>query len=177
MKINLIKKVLMFSIVFTIIILNCFSVVGNNTFNQYTKPVSFSEPKSIILEFNFSDPIIIVNDEDIWVYVNETDLNMIIPGKPVLPVNITELLFEFGTEIIDIEYNSSTPEIIDIPGRLVHGLQLKYDLIKDSLLKDGIETLSDGSSDPFPFDWISNHTGGGLSFGDHVSFLDRKSVV
>jgi len=171
MKIDLIKKALMFSIAFTIIILNCFSVVGNNTINQHTRPVSFSETKSILLQFNFSDPIIIVNDEDIWVYVNETNLNMIIPGKPVLPVNITELLFEFGTEIIDIEYDYSTPEIIDIPGRLVHGLPLKYDLFKDSLLKDEIETLSDEGSDPFPIDWISNHTGGGLSFDEHVSFF------
>jgi len=34
-----------------------------------------------------------------------------------------------------------------------------------------METLSDEGSDPFPFDWISNHTGGGLSFGEHVSFF------
>jgi hypothetical protein len=171
MKIIHLKKNLIIILSFIIVILNCFSVVGNNNFNQYMKPVSFSEPKSIILQFNFSYPTIIVNNQDIWVYVNETDMNMVIPGKPVLPVNITELSFEFGTEIIDIKYNSSTPEIIEIPGRLVHGLPIKYDLIKDIILKDGIQTLSDIGSKPYPFDWISNHTGGGLSFGEHVSFF------
>ncbi len=164
------NKVLIFYISFVILLSSCFSVTGKNLIDLNSQFVSVSDPQSILLQFNFSDPVLIVDGENIWVYVNETDMNMIIPNQPVLPVNITELEFEFGTKITDIEFTYSTPEIINISGRLACGIIPGIDGMNDHLKENGFEPLSIESSDPFPSDWISNHTGGGLSFSEHVSF-------
>ena len=78
-----------------------------------SKP-TYLHSQTLVLEFNFSYPKIIVENDYIWVYVNETNLNMIVPDQPVLPTNITELMFEFGTKILGIEYTCSSPEIINL---------------------------------------------------------------
>jgi hypothetical protein len=111
-----------------------------------------------------------VEGENIWVYVNESDLNMMIPGKPILPVNISELEFEFGTKITSIEYKHSTPIIINLTGRLTHASKSMYDKIPSN----NFNLYNYESSDPFPSDWISYHTSGGLSHGLHRTFLVNR---
>jgi hypothetical protein len=145
-------------------------VYATNTITpfQTTTPLTIAE--TLTLSFTFSDPDITIENENIWVKVNETDLNMVIPEQPVLPVNITELQFEFGTEILDIQYNTSSPNIINLTGRLAHALFTPYDITTAPSLQQKEFTNLINETGSFPIDWIYYHTGGGLFYSEHVTF-------
>ncbi|MCK5112620.1 MAG: hypothetical protein KAQ84_03675 [Thermoplasmatales archaeon] len=172
MKINNLKKEIVIVLALIFILSNCASVLG------IQKSIGFeetgSEAQSITLEFFFSYPTVVVDGENIWVYVNESDLNMMIPDQPILPVNLTVLEFEFGTEIIAVEYEHSTPEIINLTGKLACASKPIYDDMLDYSSKNIMETSVYENPDPFPSDWISHHTGGGLSHGEHRTFLVNR---
>ena len=174
MVIEILKKEIVLIIVLIFILSNGTSVFGleseYNNLQRVAKPIVESDIKFLNLTFFFSYPKIVVDGGNIWVYVNETDLNMMISGKPVLPVNITELEFEFGTKIKSIEYKHSTPIIINLTGRLAHASKSMYDKIPS----DNFDSNNSESSDPFPSDWISYHTSGGLSHGFHRTFLINR---
>lgn len=167
MKNQIIKSEIIIGLVIVLIASNGLSAIGENTNNK-------SDIKSMTIEFSFSYPTIVVEGENIWAYVNESDLNMVIPDRPVLPVNISLLEFEFGTEILSIDYEHSDPEIIEIPGTLpITKSYYQYDYLNDNsqfLEKQDLEI----SLDPFPVDWISYHNGGGLSHGEHTTFLTLR---
>lgn len=170
------KKGMMLGLVLILIASSCVTAL-----NLHTKSISFLEIRSdqnadsilepitqfITLEFFFSDPNVVVDDENIWVYINESDLNMIIPDQPVLPVNLSVLEFEFGTEILSVDYEHSCPEIIDLPGKLARGSNSKFDATSKNVLEKSMPERSDS----FPSDWIFYHTGGGLSFAEHVTYF------
>lgn len=132
-------------------------------------PITQSKLQYLSLDFFFSSPKIVVDGENIWVYINESDLNMMIPDRPVLPVNITELEFEFGTEIISVDYKHSNPVIINLTGNLTYASKPMYD---DYTLKKIFSIC--GNSEPFPSDWISYHTSGGLSYSEHRTFMINR---
>jgi len=174
MLIENLKKKIVKVIVLIFILSNCVSVSGinaefkqirsdHNIFSSATSEIQF-----ITLKFFFSYPEIVIEGENIWVYVNESDLNMMIPDKPILPVNLTELEFEFGTKIISIDYKHSIPLIINITGKLVCAPK---PICYDSLSNNYIDTFEYENLDPFPSDWISYRTSGGLSHGKHKTFL------
>ncbi|MCK4415708.1 MAG: hypothetical protein KAU84_01000 [Thermoplasmatales archaeon] len=173
MKNNNLKKEIIIVLALIFILSNCVSVIG-----VHKKSIGFnetgSETQSITLEFFFSYPTIVVDGENIWVYVNESDLNMMIPDQPILPVNLTVLEFEFGTEIIAVEYEHSTPEIINLTGKLACASKSMYDNMLDYSSKNIVETSMHENSDPFPSDWVSYHTGGGLSHGEHRTFFVNR---
>ena len=75
--------------------------------------------KSLIKEFTFSEPVIDDYGEYANVYVQESDFNSISDGWPVLPVNLTTLELPFGTNILDISYDYSTPELISLSKKLI----------------------------------------------------------
>ena len=173
MKSNNLKKEIIIVLALIFILSNCVSVIG-----IHKKSIGFnetgSETQSITLEFFFSYPTIVVDGENIWVYVNESDLNMMIPDQPILPVNLTVLEFEFGTEIIAVEYEHSTPEVINLTGKLVCASKSMYDNMLEYSSKNIVETSMYENSDPFPSDWVSYHTGGGLSHGEHRTFFVNR---
>ena len=173
MKSNNLKKEIIIVLALIFILSNCVSVIG-----IHKKSIGFngtgSETQSITLEFFFSYPTIVVDGENIWVYVNESDLNMMIPDQPILPVNLTVLEFEFGTEIVAVEYEHSTPEIINLTGKLACASKSMYDNMLDYSSKNIVETSMHENSDPFPSDWVSYHTGGGLSHGEHRTFFVNR---
>ncbi|MBU0497926.1 MAG: hypothetical protein KKG04_08250 [Candidatus Thermoplasmatota archaeon] len=171
MKKNISKTLIILSIVLFLLPLQDFSVSATSYFNPESESYSYAAPQELTLQFNFSYPSIIIEDEYIWVYVNETDLNMIKPDCPVLPVNISELQFKFGTLVLDISSTISTPEIILLPGQLFLAHKPQYDSNQLQLSTEGISKTETQMSDPFPIDWISYHMGGGLSAQEHVTFF------
>ncbi len=172
MKINNLKKEIVIILALIFILSNCVSVLGIQKSIEFEE--TGSETQSITLEFFFSYPTIVVDGENIWVYMNESDLNMMIPDQPILPVNLTVLEFEFGTEIIAVEYEHSTPVIINLTGKLACASKPIYDDLLDYSSKNIMETSVYENPDPFPSDWISHHTGGGLSHGEHRTFFVNR---
>jgi hypothetical protein len=92
------------------------------------------------------------------------------PGKPVLPVNLLVFELSFGTKIIDVEYEHSTPEIIDLPAKIAFA-KASYDSIQYYLLENKMDVNVYENDGPYPSDWVSYRTGGGLSQDEHVTFL------
>jgi len=159
---------------------NYSSVIGtgiNQFYGDQSKIKTLSQSNDInyiTLDFCFSQPNIVANDENIWVYIEESDLNMMIPGKPVLPVNITTLEFEFGTEIISIYYNHSKPILFNLTKKISQASYPKTDEMSETL-----NTINDNKiiyeyQEPFPSDWINYHLAGGLSYRKHVTFLTNR---
>ncbi len=163
------KKTLQSILVCFVIICSCISITATNRIDQHMQPATSTNSETISLTFNFSDPTIVNDNQSIWVYVNETDLNMIIPNKPVLPTNITVLPFEFGTKILNITYTTSKPENIYLNGQLATGAFRNHDAFRIKTV-DATVPADEESTTPYPLDWFSYHTGGGLSFGGHQSF-------
>jgi hypothetical protein len=134
-----------------------------------------SEIKHIEFDLSFSNPEV-VEYGDYWIVrVKETNHNQYVlfdidPGKPVLPVNISVFELMFGSEIVDIEFEHSPPVIIDIPGPLAFS-QASFDTVGTEPLRiPWDESIYEGD-EPYPSDWVLNRTGGGLSQGEHTTFL------
>jgi hypothetical protein len=134
-----------------------------------------TEIKHIEFDLSFSYPEVVEHGNFWVVRVKETNHNQyelfdLDPGKPVLPVNLSIFELMFGSEIVDIEIEHSTPVIIDLPGPLAFS-QATFDTIGTEPLritKD--ENIFDGD-EPYPSDWVLKNTGGGLSQGEHTTFL------
>jgi hypothetical protein len=78
----------------------------------------------------------------------------------------------FGSKIIDFEYVHSSPGIIDLTGRLPVGKATidMYHEQSSHIIGTGVYD----DPDPYPNDWISYYAGGGLSFGEHTSYLSVR---
>jgi hypothetical protein len=118
--------------------------------------------KSLKQEFIFSDPVINESREYANVYVNESDFNSSADGRPILPVNLTIIELPFGTEIINISFYNSTPEIITLSKKLSFG---------SCSTRPSMDKNIYNKIDPYPQDFVSYRTGGGLSNGVHKTFL------
>jgi len=178
MKINIKNKVTLLFILTIFLLSNFTTVIG--TFNKNSNnlelsenPTAISITNSLTMEYSFSYPKIVVDDNQLWVYINESDLNMIIPNKPVLPVNITVLEFEFGTEIVDIDFEHSKPILINLSRPIACSNYPKYDQPLNFFIEN-IEKTELGNEDPYPSDWIYYHLAGGLSHGKHNTLLVNR---
>ncbi len=81
---------------------------------------------TIELKFSFSIPEVVPYDNYSIVRVNGTNHNPFEffnydPGKPVLPVNLSLFNLEFGSKIISLDYEHSTPEIMNLSSPLIFG--------------------------------------------------------
>jgi len=163
------KKMLL---LFVTIILLLSGLVSGLNIQKSTKTLTNYGTENTTLEFslNFSNPEFDLYNNSFYEYivvkVPETNHNMIIPGKPVLPVNYQVFNLTFGTIIENIDYNISPPVKINLTGQLSFGKAV-IDKIQDRLIIDKMEEFED----PYPDDWISYHSGGGILNGDHITFL------
>jgi hypothetical protein len=172
------KKIIVFLIIGLLLFSGVLSVFGteiniNSSKFQGKTNINYDE-KEIDIELSFSDPEVIPYGNYSVVRVRETNHNRILmfdydPGKPVLPVNISVFKLEFGSKIIDIDFEYSAPEIINLTGFISFG-KAAIDGIEYKLL-DELDTSVYQSSDPYPSDWVSYHTGGGLSYGKRTTYL------
>jgi len=120
---------------------------------------------NIHLEFHFSTPIFEEHEGSTIIRIIETNLNQIIEGRPVLPVNLTTLTFPFGTKILDINISYPTPVVFNLTYPLVYTEKRSLD--------DNLGSTVDISNidDIYPDNWISYHIGCGLSYGIHKTFF------
>ena len=135
--------------------------------NEETTHKKTAEKKGTFIQkqFTFSYPEIVENEKDVNIYVKEADFNSIHDQWPVLPVNITTFEFEFGTQIINVESKIGEIESISLSKPVAYG--------SCSTLTGESKTIYQ-SSTPFPKEFVSFHTGGGLSNGEHKTFLTLR---
>ncbi|MCX6666185.1 MAG: C25 family cysteine peptidase [Euryarchaeota archaeon] len=164
MKRNLNKKIIVIVMILSMVLSSGFSAVAIHT---NASSVSLNPSYTITKTFVFSTPRIDQNNESVSIFLNESDLNRLNPGKPVVPVNLTQMEFPLGTEITNIIYEHSTPEIIPITHPLVVAMNSLPDNMQNVKRSLGIY----GGTDPYPADWVSSQTGGGLSKGNHTTFF------
>jgi hypothetical protein len=117
---------------------------------------------SINLEFDFSEPMFSEHRNRALVKVNESDFYSIGDGRPVIPVNITYFEFPFGTKIVDVDFEYTTPQIFEIDKILSYGSCSGLTETADDIYL---------SKNPYPLDFGTYHTGGGLSDDEHKTFL------
>lgn len=179
MKPNSIRKGAVITIALFFMTSGCVSVFGyqiednastKSVLDGSTHQASSSDIKYINIELDFSYPEVVFYNGYIVVRVTETDLNMIDYGKPILPVNLSVFELQFGTRIVDVDYVHSPPEIINLTGKLSFG-RAAFDSIEDLYPLNTMDPNIYENSDPYPADWVSYHTGGGLSYGEHTTFL------
>lgn len=174
MNIKNFKNKLVWAMVICFILSSCLPAMGLQTKNDTNDLIKsannknniFSDPEVMVLDLYFSDPVIEEHGEYINVYVGESDFYHIADGTPVLPVKLVLQEFTFGTEIISVGYEISSSTTIPITKKLSFG---KISPRGTDMDEDIYE-----SSNLYPSDWISYHTGGGLSFGNHKTFLSIR---
>jgi len=126
--------------------------------------------KQIEIDMVFSDPTVETYGDVCVVQVPETNYNKRNPGYPVIPAYIEQFSLPFGSTILDLSYTCSDPEIIPINGMLASGSYPSTDYGSDNSLPV-YDPLVYQQDSLYPPDWIDMHTGGGLEFGEHTTFL------
>ena len=128
-------------------------------------------PKNIIEVLNISTPLLNEKQDYVQVTLPESDLNLIVPGKPLLPKITKVYAFPFGTKITDVRVTFSeetqetisklvepSPEAVIVSS--VNGLNTDDE---KSVTYDDIET--------YPETRYAFRTGAGLQDAEHVLFL------
>ncbi|MCK5031034.1 MAG: hypothetical protein KAR64_06170, partial [Thermoplasmatales archaeon] len=111
------SKCLAILLVMLFFISGCIPAFGSHVKNNSTEfapgekayLTSKSGIKYIEIDLDFSYPEIVPYGDYVIIRLNEADLNRMDPGKPVLPVNLSIFELPFGTKILDVEYEHSTP--------------------------------------------------------------------
>ena len=164
------KKIIAIGIVVTIILSGFAGALvylyipgGGEIKPKKGKPGLYEEGTTVIKkEFNFSEPTIKVNNGYSNVYVKEANLYSINDGRPVVPVNLTVVELPFGSKIINVNYEHSEPKEISLSNKLSFGsCSTLTGMDKDIYSKNIF----------YPEEWVSYHTGGGLSKGVHKTFF------
>ena len=139
--------------------------ISNREFSSVKNSNIFygSEPNYINLDFSFSEPVITEDEDYSYVTVAEADFNHIADGAPVLPVKLVLQEFIFGTEIVSINYEISAPVTLPLEKKISFG--------RCSPLGTDMDEDIYGSSNLYPADWVTYHTGGGLSSNNHKTYL------
>lgn len=132
------------------------------------KPVKEILPEGVMLiekEYYFSEPVIEENQGLLNVYVDESDFQSMGDGRPVIPINLTTYTFPFGTQIIDVEFEYSTPKKISISKKISYASC-------STITKEDKNIYEENES--YPSEYVSYHTGGGLLDNDHNTFLNIR---
>jgi len=119
----------------------------------------------IVEEYNFSEPVMKEYGDYLNIYVDETNLYLISDGRPVLPVNITTYEFPFGTKIVNLSFEYSKPKSLSLSKKLSFG---------SCSTLTGEDSKIYNESNSFPSTFITYHTGCGLSYGEHKTFLSLR---
>jgi len=176
---NVRSKCLAISLMMLFVISGCIPAFGSHVKNDSTEfapgekacLTSVSDIKYIEMDLDFSYPEIVPYGDYVIIRLNEADLNRMDPGKPVLPVNLSIFELPFGTKILDVDYEHSTPIIYNLTGKIAFGSMPVIDNMKSYQPKTTMDTEVYESPDQYPSDWIFYHTGGGLSYGTHKTFF------
>jgi len=166
------KKLITFLIISIFLSSSCLNVLGSQIF----KTTNFTTT-TIELKFNFSIPEVVPYNNYSVVRVNGTNHNPFEffnydPGKPILPVNLSMFNLKFGSKIISLDYEHSTPEIMNLSFPLIFG-DASYDNgVNINFISMDLSIYK--SENSYPENWVSYHTGGGLYYGERTTFLVLK---
>jgi len=163
------RNKLVWIMVICFILSSCLPAMGLQTTNdekEIEKSKNNIGSETMNLNFYFSEPVIEEHGNFSNVYIAESDFNHIADGTPVLPVRLDVQDFTFGTEIISVDYEISTIETTSLTKKISFG---KISPRGTDFDEDIYE-----SSNLYPSDWVTFHTGGGLLFGDHKTFLSIR---
>jgi hypothetical protein len=138
--------------------------------NGKISTTSYLNEKYIEINLSFSDPEVVEYGDYLVVRVDETNHNRMDPGKPILPVNISIYELIFGSKILSVEIQNSTPEIINLSG-IIAFCSANYDSLNQINSEIPMDYNVYNSFEPYPADWVNINTGGGLSKGKHTTFL------
>ena len=153
MKHNSFIRILTVCLFSTLIFTSCIPALFGNT--QTSAEYIVVIRQTITKEYDFSDPEIVIDGEYVYVYIDESDLNRINPGKPVLPVNLTVMEFPFNAEIINVRCYHSIPETIGLTQPLAFALSTVPDDMNDYESQKNMDLSVYEGTDPYPNDWIS----------------------
>ncbi|OYT59083.1 hypothetical protein B6U81_06685 [Thermoplasmatales archaeon ex4484_30] len=124
----------------------------------------------ITKNFRFSSPIINKEGDYISLSIPGESSFLLKEGMPLMPMVTKTFTFPLGTKIIDVSYKIFSKEshivknkVMPAPSPVLAGH------IASPKLKENEEIYA--SKLPFPGNWISYRTGGGLADGQHVTFL------
>ncbi len=151
-----------------VIILILMVAAGIIVVQQYKEPEDEEDQdlpingETITQELTFSYPTFIKYGEYACVYVDEADFYDIHDGRPTIPVKTTTYEFPFGTKILDVIYEYSEPETITLSKKISVG--------SCSTITGEDPDIYDENT-TFPSSFVSYNTGGGLSNGNHKTFL------
>ena len=129
------------------------------------------ELKEINIHQDFSEPTFDRYGSIIAIRVEETNFNMVRDGYPVVPSYISTFELPFGSIIHEIQVNHSNPIIIPLSGVLPIG-KYNYDILTETF-QASQRTVS--LENIYPDDWVTSHSGGGLSENEHTTFLTLRT--
>jgi hypothetical protein len=153
-------------VIIALFVIGIIFIISSSPVNEKDHSDEFgTDVKHIEKQFSFSTPNIVGDHEFTNVYVQEANFNSIHDQWPVLPVNITTFEFAFGTRIIDVKTTFSESKTIPLSKDVAYG--------SCSTLTDESEDIYD-SEDVYPSNVVSYHNGGGLSNGEHKTFLTLR---
>ena len=131
----------------------------------YVPPVTSADV--ISFEYNFAEPTVEEHGDVMTVYVEDVDGYSIVDSRPVLPLNLTVIELPFGSEILDVDYQITGTEVISISKMLSYG--------KISPVGTDPSDEIYNSSELYPIDWVTYHTGGGLTDEGYKTFLSIRA--
>jgi hypothetical protein len=143
--------------------------------NNPSNPGAITKHIDFSLSFSYPDIVPVPYSNASAVHIPEANHNRIILFDfdtyiPVLPVSFSVHELEFGSKIVDLEFEYSTPEIIELPGFLSSGKAGIDSVFLSSQSNEEPEEIM-YNDEPYPNDWVIYHTGGGISQDEHVTFL------
>ncbi len=128
----------------------------------------YNENKHIEININFSSPEILTYDNNIIIRVFEQDFSRMEPGMPVIPYVLYEYYLDFGSEIINVEYETSNPILYNLSKTISKASFPAID--KNNIILDN-NFKTQKNIEPYPVDWVYYHTGGGLLKNNHTTFF------
>lgn len=161
---KIIAVVLIITFLLSAIALTVF-MINSPSEKENDEPLKKSDTSIMIKKYTFSYPEIVENEDDLNIYVNESDFNSIHDQWPVLPVNITTFEFAFGTKIVDVEFIMDGLNTISLSKPVSYGSCSTFTAESKEIYQ---------SNTPYPSERATYHTGGGLSNGQHKTFLTLR---
>ena len=170
---NLNKKIIIFSIIAVLLFSHSTIVLSSQVAKSNIEEINVceysEETKYIEIEIDFSTPEVVPYWNSSVVRVNETNHNRMVmfdynTSLPVLPVNLSVFNLPFGTKILDVDFEHTVPETIELIAPLIY-TKVGFDSIKS------LDFETENSDEIYPENWVLYHTGGGLSYGERTTYL------
>ena len=165
------KKIILVLLITIFIIISSYSLVfysnkiNNRSNNKIIQKCIEEDIKIISKTYNFSEPNLIRQGDYIVANIKEAEFQSMGDGRPVMPYNLTKYILPFGSKILNVDFTYLNPEPFYISKKMSYA--------SCSTLTKEDEKIYD-SIEPYPEDFVSFKTGGGLDGDEHKTFLNIR---